>query len=399
MNKPPLTLITAILLCLVAMNSVFAQSHYDEKTDILKIPVLQHFSADGVLMTHYEAEMQRVTEGAELTFVVKNLQELKNPPIHKGSILNRVRQKGQLNCGVRADSQAGFAFRDEKEGYDGFDIAFCRAVAMAVLNDPQAINFVPLSAGERAEALESGRIDMLSRQTTWTTTRDVQWGDFTWIMFYDGQGLMVPTNSEITTLEQLNGETICVTRGTTTESNLKALFEQHGLTYTPITFSLTEEAFNSYEGRKCTAITSDKSQLSVLRNGFIDPDVHTILDISISKEPLSPMIPHGDTQWLHLVKTVLMGLINAEELGITQANVDEMTTSTHLEVKRFMGMMETFGQSELGLEANVLLQVIRAVGNYGEIYERYFGKKALNIPRSLNRLWTEGGLIYAPPLR
>ncbi|MEK8021493.1 MAG: amino acid ABC transporter substrate-binding protein [Candidatus Parabeggiatoa sp.] len=400
MNKKILTPLTAMsLLCLVGITSVFAQGHYDDKTQILHIPVIEHFSTDGVLLNVYKAEMQRLPEASELTFVVKNLLDLEAAPISNGTILNRVRQKGQLTCGVRANSQAGFAFRDEKDRYDGFDIAFCRAVAMAVLNDPEAINFVPLTAAERGEALQSGRVDMLSRQTTWTTTRDAQWGDFTWIMFYDGQGFMVPANSDITNLEQLNGESICVTSGTTTESNLKELFEEGGLSYSPVTFSSTEEAFNSYEGGKCTAITSDKSQLSALRNGFIDPDVHIILEITISKEPLTPVVPHGDTQWHHLVKTVLMGLINAEELDITQANVDEMTTSSNLEVKRFLGTRGTFGQSDIGLEANVLAQVIRAVGNYGEIYDRYFGKKALNIPRSLNRLWTEGGLIYAPPLR
>ncbi|MEK8020468.1 MAG: amino acid ABC transporter substrate-binding protein [Candidatus Parabeggiatoa sp.] len=400
MNKKILTPLTAIsVLCLLGITSVFAQGHYDDKTQILHIPVIEHFSTDGVLLNVYQAEMQRLPEASEVTFVVKNLRELESAPINKGSILNRVRQKGQLTCGVRANSQAGFAFRDEKDRYDGFDIAFCRAVAMAVLNDPEAINFVPLTAAERGEALQSGRVDMLSRQTTWTTTRDAQWGDFTWIMFYDGQGFMVPANSDITKLQQLNGENICVTSGTTTESNLKNIFEQRGLTYTPVIFSSTEEAFNSYEGGKCIAITSDKSQLSALRNGFIDPDVHTILEITVSKEPLTPVVPHGDTQWLDLVKTVMMGLINAEELGITQANIDEMRTSTHLEVKRFMGTKGTFGQSELGLEANALAQVIRAVGNYGEIYDRYLGNNGLKIPRSINRLWTEGGLIYAPPLR
>ncbi len=315
-----------------------------------------------------------------------------------GSIHQRVRDRGTLVCGGRTDL-AGFGFLDENGRNVGFDIDLCRAIAAAVLGDPEAIEVVPLTAAERGPALQTGEVDVLIRNVTWTTTRDAQWGNFTWIMFYDGQGYMVRADSGITEPEQLAGATICVTSGTTTELNLADHFRQMGLDYTPVVFEDTAQVYSTYEEGRCDAATSDKSQLAAIRSGFADPDAHVILDVTISKEPLTPAVPHGDDQWLDIVKTVMWGLITAEELGITQANVEEMKGSDNIQIRRLLGVEGEWGQADLGLDADAMARAIAAVGNYGEIYDRYLGPDALNIPRGPNNLWTNGGLLYAPPFR
>jgi len=218
-------------------------------------------------------------------------------------------------------------------------------------------------------------------------------------MFYDGQGFMVPTDSGITTIEQLDGATICVTSGTTTELNLADAFRQRGLEYTALSFEDTATVYGTYEDGRCDATTSDKSQLASVRTGFQDPSAHSILDITISKEPLTPAVPAGDDQWFDTVKMVLFGLVNAEEMGVTQANVEDMKTSDNVGVRRLLGSEGEWGQADLGLEADAVAKAVAAVGNYGEIYDRYLGPDALNIPRGPNRLWTDGGLLYAPPMR
>ncbi len=320
------------------------------------------------------------------------------PPSGYGAVVQRIRDRGKLVCGGRTDL-AGFGFLDESGKNVGFDIDLCRAIAAALLGDPEAVEVVPLSAADRGPALQTGEVDILSRNATWTSTRDAQWGNFTWIWFYDGQGFMVPTASGITEIEQLDGATVCVTSGTTTELNLADAFRQRGLEFTAVSFEDTATVYGTYEEGRCDATTSDKSQLASIRSGFADPDAHIILDITISKEPLTPAVPTGDDQWFDIVKTVIWGLINAEELGITQANVDQMVSSDNIEVRRLLGAEGEWGQADLGLPADALVLAIKAVGNYGEIYDRYIGPDGLNIPRGPNGLWTDGGLIYAPPLR
>ncbi|HSR34809.1 MAG TPA: amino acid ABC transporter substrate-binding protein [Anaerolineae bacterium] len=308
--------------------------------------------------------------------------------------------RGRLICGSRTDL-LGFGYLDENGRNVGFDIDFCRAVAVAVLNDPEAVEFVPLTAAERGPALQTGEIDLLARNVTWTSSRDAQWGDFVAVTFYDGQGMMVRVADGFTSLEDLDGATICVTTGTTTEKNLADNFRQRNLSYEAVTFEDTASVYSAYEDGRCDGATSDKSQLAAVREGFANPDDHFIMDVTMSKEPLTPAVPTGSGKWFDIVKTVAYVLINAEELGVTSENVDEMMTSDNVEVLRLLGVEGSFGQEDLGLAQDFAANVIGAVGNYGEIYDRYMGPNgdAFELPRGPNELWTNGGLMYAPPLR
>ncbi|MGH2538405.1 MAG: amino acid ABC transporter substrate-binding protein, partial [Candidatus Promineifilaceae bacterium] len=311
-----------------------------------------------------------------------------------------VRDRGRLICGARTDL-AGFGYLDESGRNVGFDIDFCRAAAAAVFGDAEAIEVVPLTADERGPALQTGEIDLLARNVTWTSTRDAEWGNFTIVTFYDGQGFMVPADSGITSIEQMDGANVCVTSGTTTELNLADAFRQRGLDFTPVVFEDTATVYSTYESGGCDATTSDLSQLAAVRSGFADPDAHVILDIAISKEPLTPAVPAGDDQWFDIVKLVVMVLINAEELGVNQANIEEMMGSDNIQVRRLLGIEGEFGQGILGLDADFAVDVITQVGNYADIYDRYMGPEgdAFALPRGLNELWSNGGILYAPPIR
>jgi general L-amino acid transport system substrate-binding protein len=317
-----------------------------------------------------------------------------------GEILAAVKARGKVVCGSRTDL-LGFGYLDANGRNVGFDIDFCRAVAVAVVNDPEAIEVVPLTAAERGPALQTGEVDLLARNLTWTSSRDAQWGNFTVVTFYDGQGMMVRADSGATTLEDLDGATVCVTTGTTTELNLADNFRGRGLEFEAVTFEDTASVYSAYEDGRCDAATSDKSQLAAVREGFANPDDHIIMDVTMSKEPLTPAVPSGDDQWFDIVKTVAYVLVNAEELGVTSANVDEMLGSDSPEIKRMLGVEGSFGQEDLGLATDFAANVIRALGNYGEIYDRYMGPDgdAFTLPRGPNNLWTNNGLIYAPPLR
>jgi general L-amino acid transport system substrate-binding protein len=334
-------------------------------------------------------------------FTIKKLTPLDSAP-SSGSTLDRIKKRGSLACGMGnelSSVQGGFVFLNEQGRIRGFDVDLCRAVAAAVLNNPNTVAPVMVIPANRQVALKPGNVDILTATTTWTSTRDTNWGNFTWITFYDGQGFAVKKDSGITNLEQLEGETICVTEGTTTVNNLQEVFNQRGISFTPITFPDQAQTFNAYEQGQCTAYTTDRSSVSVQIFRSDNPDAHLILDETISKEPLTPSVPFGDEQWLKIVRTVIFGLINAEELGINQGNVDEMINSENPEVKRLLGVEDSFGQAELGLEPDAIARAVRAVGNYGEIYERNLGSGGIGIPRGLNNLWTNGGLMYAPPLR
>ena len=322
------------------------------------------------------------------------------PPAAGGTILAAVNARGKVVFGVHT-SLPGFGYLDSSGKNMGFDIDLCRAVAVALFNNPNAAEFVALTAAERGPALQTGAIDMLARNCTWTSSRDAQWGNFVHVMFYDGQGMIVPKAKGYTKLEDLNGATICVTTGTTTEKNLADAFRQRNLKFTAVTFEDTSAVYKAYEEGRCDCATSDKSQLAAVRSGFKNPADHVILDVTISKEPLTPAVPAGDDKWLDVVKTVMWALINAEELGVTSQNVDQMKTSDNIEIRRLLGVEGTFGQEDLGLSKDFVANVIRAVGNYGEIYDRYMGPKGLSftLDRGLNKLWTNGGIMYAPPLR
>jgi general L-amino acid transport system substrate-binding protein len=323
-------------------------------------------------------------------------------PAGYGETLAAVQARGKVVCGVHTEL-LGFGYLDANGRNIGFDIDFCRAVAAAVLGDPEAIEAVPITAADRGPVLQTGEVDLVTRNMTWTSKRDAEWGNFTWITFYDGQGFLVRADSGIATLEDMNGATVCVTTGTTTEKNLATAFGDAGLTYEAVTFEETSAVYGAYEEGRCDVATSDKSQLAAVRAGFQNPADHIILPMTISKEPLTPAVPTGDDQWLDIVKTVIWGLINAEEKGITSANVEEMKSSENADVRSMLGAEgeADWGYGTLGLKSTALAQAISAVGNYGEIYDRYFGPEgiAFTLDRGLNNLWTNGGLMYAPPIK
>lgn len=389
--------ITLIALMLVALMVTLVACGGDETPEEVPTEAVSEAPEDTAEETEAETEEVAETEETEET-TEEESQEAQEQVA--GSIMERVQSRGRLVCGARTDL-AGFGYLDEQGNNIGFDIDLCRAVAVALFNDPEAVEIVPLTAADRGPSIQTGEVDMLSRNVTWTSSRDAQWGNFTIIMFYDGQGFIVPADSDIETLEDLDGATICVTSGTTTELNLADAFRQRGLEFTADAYEDTATVYSTYEGGGCDAATSDKSQLAAIQSGLEDPDAHRILDITISKEPLTPAVPHGDDQWFDVVKTVLMVLVNAEELGITSENVDDMMDSENIEVLRLLGQEGEFGQSDLGLDQDFAANVIRTVGNYGEIYDRYMGPDgdAFTLDRGLNRLWTDGGILYAPPLR
>ncbi|MFQ6014505.1 MAG: amino acid ABC transporter substrate-binding protein [Anaerolineae bacterium] len=345
-----------------------------------------------------EVEVTRVVE-KEVPVEVTRVVEVEKPAVAV-SRLETVKARGKLICAGRTDL-AGFGYLDAAGNNVGMDIDLCRAVAAAIFGDPNAVEIVPITAAERGPAIQSGENDMMSRNVTWTTTRDSQWGNYTHIMFYDGQGFMVRKETGFTSALDLDGATVCVTSGTTTELNLADYFRQNNMELSTVVFEDTASVYGAYEEGRCDAATSDKSQLAAIISGFADPDAHVILPETISKEPLTPVVPHGDDQWLDLVKTVMYVLINAEELGVTQANVEAMKDSDNIPIRRMLGVEGEFGQADLGLKPDFAVDVIKAVGNYGEIYDRYMGPEgdAFTLPRGLNELWTNGGLIYAPPLR
>ncbi len=316
------------------------------------------------------------------------------------SRLVTVKARGRLVCAGRTDLP-GFGYLDSSGQNVGFDIDLCRAVAAAIFGSGDAVEVVPITAAERGPTIQSGEVDILSRNVTWTSTRDAQWGNYTTVMFYDGQGFIVPEDKGIDSALKLGGTTVCVTSGTTTELNLADFFRQNNLDLETVVFEDTASVYGAYQQGRCDAATSDKSQLAAIRSGFDNADAHIILPETISKEPLTPVVPHGDDQWLDLVKAVLYVLINAEELGVTQANVEAMRTSENVQVRRMLGTEGEFGQGDLGLSPTFAVDVLKAVGNYGEIYDRYMGPEgdSFTLARQQNELWTNGGLIYAPPLR
>ncbi len=313
--------------------------------------------------------------------------------------LKAVKDRGMLNCGANG-TLAGFGLPDAQGKWTGLDVDVCRAVAAAIFDDPNKVKFTPLSAKDRFTALQSGEIDVLSRNTTWTSSRDTSLGlNFTGVDYYDGQGFMVRKALKVNSALELNGASVCVQQGTTTELNLADYFRAHKMQLKTVTFATANEAVKSYDAGRCDAYTTDASGLYAERLRLANPDDHIILPEIISKEPLGPVVRHGDDQWFDIVKWVLFAMINAEELGITQKNVDEMMKSTNPSIKRFVGTEGNYGE-QLGLTKDWAVRIVKAVGNYGEAFERNVGKDSpLKIDRGLNKLWDKGGIQYAPPIR
>ncbi len=325
---------------------------------------------------------------------------LASVPAHAGKTLDGVKSKGQMVCGVNT-GLAGFSAADSNGKWTGLDVDICRAIAAAVLGDAEKIKYVPLNAQQRFTALQSGEVDLLSRNTTFSLTRDASLGLFiTTPTYYDGQGFMVPVKSKIKSAKQLKGQTVCVQSGTTTEKNLTDYAKANALNIKPVVFEKVEAATGAYFSGRCIAYTTDASGLASVRNKEAkDPAEHLILPELISKEPLGPMVRRGDDEWYTIVKWVVYGLLEAEEYGITQANLEQMKTSADPVVQRILGTTEDTGKL-LGLEKDWMFKALKATGNYGEIFERNVGPKSpLALPRGVNNLWSKGGLMYAMPVR
>ena len=326
--------------------------------------------------------------------------------VQAGSRLETVRNRGTVICASN-NSLAGFGSIDANGNTVGFDIDLCRAVAAAVLGDPNAVEFRPTTAAERGPTMQSGEVDMMSRNTTWTTSRNANWGNFAPTMFYDGQGFMVLKSLGVSSALELGGASVCVQQGTTTELNLQDFIDQHSLDIEVVVFENNEGTRAAYLAGQCDALTTDRSGLVATRAGFDDPAGHTILPETISEEPLGPVVPHGDEQWFDVVTTVMAILIYAEAFGITMDSVPASATGK-TGIDRMLGFGDSsYGQEEMGLSQTVAQDVIRAVGNYGEIYDRHLTPLELTREGSRNALWSsapcndcpKGGQVYAAPLR
>ncbi|MCO7246057.1 amino acid ABC transporter substrate-binding protein [Halomonas sp. Mc5H-6] len=313
--------------------------------------------------------------------------------------LEDTRDNGAVRCGV-SDGLPGFSAPDDDGNWQGLDVDVCRAVAAAVLGDADAVDYISLNAVERFTALQSGEVDVLSRNTTWTTTRDTTLGlNFTGVTFYDGQGFMVSRDLGITGADELNGASICIQSGTTTELNLADYFRANDMEFNPIVFDTSEQTVGGYQAGRCDVLTSDTSQLAALRIQLDNPESSMILSDVISKEPLGPVVRQGDDTWFNIVKWSLFAMINAEEYGVTSENVDEMTSSEDPNVARLLGQDGNYGEG-MGLEADWAYNIISQVGNYAESFDRNVGMGSpLEIERGVNALWTDGGFQYAPPIR
>jgi general L-amino acid transport system substrate-binding protein len=313
--------------------------------------------------------------------------------------LDAVKARGALSCGVNV-GLAGFSSADDKGAWTGLDVDYCKAIAAAVLGDAGKVKYTGTTTKERFTALNSGELDVLARNTTWTLQRDSAQGlSFVGVNFYDAQGFMVKTSAGVKTGKELNGATVCVQTGTTTELNLADFFKGNNLQYKTLVFEKADEALTAYQANRCDAFTTDVSGLYALRLRLQAPAEHVILPDLISKEPLGPSVRQGDSQWFSIVKWVHFALLNAEEAGITQKNVDQMLSSTNSDVKRILGKDGDFGKN-LGLDNEWVYRIIKQVGNYGEIFDRNVGAGSrLKIERGLNKLWKDGGLHYAPPVR
>ena len=322
-----------------------------------------------------------------------------NQAASAATTLELVRDKGYVSCGVNT-GLPGFASPDEKGNWSGMDVDVCRGVAAAALGDAKKVKFIPLTAKERFTALQSGEIDMLSRNTTWTLTRDATLGlNFAGVSYYDGQGFMVSKDLGVTSAKQLDGAAVCIQSGTTTELNLADYFRINGMKYEPVVFDTSDGTAKGFDAGRCDVLTSDQSQLYALRLRLSKPDKAVVLPEIISKEPLGPLVRQGDDQWFNIVKWTLASMINAEELGLTSTGIEGQKSSTNPGIKRFLGQDGPKGKG-MDLADDWAYQVVKQVGNYGEVFEHNIGESSpLKIERGLNALWSDGGILYAPPFR
>src|SRR6201989_1482536 len=313
--------------------------------------------------------------------------------------LKTVKDRGILNCGANG-TLAGFGLPDAQGNWTGLDVDLCRAIASSISKDVTKVKFVPLSAKDRFTALQSGEVDVLVRNTTWTSSRDSSLGlNFTGVNYYDGQGFMVRKALKVNSALELNGASICVQQGTTTELNLADYFRSHNMQLKSVTFATADEAVKAYDAGRCDAYTTDASALYGERLRLANSNDHIILPEIISKEPLGPAVRHGDDQWFDVVKWVLFAMIDAEELNVNSQNTDEGLKSANPEIKRLVGTEGNYGE-QLGLTKDWVVRIVKLVGNYGEVFERNVGQGSpLKIERGLNRLWSKGGIQYAPPIR
>lgn len=317
-----------------------------------------------------------------------------------GATLDAVKKKGFVQCGV-SDGLPGFSYVDAQGRYLGIDVDVCRAVAAAVFGDASKVKYSPLTAKERFTALQSGEVDVLSRNTTWTSSRDSAMGlNFTGVTYYDGQGFLVNKSLGVASAKELDGATVCVQAGTTTELNLSDYFRSNGLKYTPITYDTSDESAKSLESGRCDVLTSDQSQLYAQRIKLAQPDEYVVLPEVISKEPLGPLVRQGDEEWFDIVRWTLFAMLNAEELGVDSKNVERIAKETkNPDVARLLGTEGEYGK-DLQLPRDWAVQIVKQVGNYAEIFERNVGAGSeLKIERGLNALWNQGGVQYAPPVR
>ena len=313
--------------------------------------------------------------------------------------LDDVKAKGSLQCGV-SQGLPGFSNPDEQGNWTGIDVDVCRAVAAAIFGDASKVKFTPLSAKERFTALQSGEVDMLSRNTTWTLVRDTALGlNFAGVNYYDGQGFMVRKDLGVKSAKELDGASVCVNIGTTTELNLSDYFRANNMKFNPVVFEKADEVVAAYDAGRCDVYTTDRSGLAAQRIKLKDPNANMILPETISKEPLGPVVRQGDDQWFDLVKWSLYAMVDAEELGVTSKNVDQMKSSDNPNIKRLLGTEGDMGKN-LGVGDAWAYNIVKQVGNYGESYDRYVGPKtSLGLERGLNALWKDGGLQYAMPIR
>lgn len=345
------------------------------------------------------AALARVAELESLIAGVDAGSSVSTEPTDTGETrLKDVRARDEVICASR-NNVPGFGSLDDSGRNIGFDIDLCRAVAAAVLGDAEKIRIQYITAAEHGPTIQSGDVDILARTVTLTTSREASWGNGTLTMFYDGQGFLVPKSLGLTSAYELDGAAVCVASGTTTEQNMADFFRQNNLSLEANTFEDLDVVRDSYAEGRCDAMTNDHSSLAALRATLTNPDDHVILPEFISEEPLTPIVPHGDEQWFDIVKTVMSGIIYAEAYGIDSSNLDQVATSDDAKSKRLLGVEGQFGQENLGLSQTFMQDVIRQVGNYGEIYLRNLGPESINLARVRNRLWIDGGQIYGPPLR
>jgi len=317
-------------------------------------------------------------------------------PALAGKTLDGVRQRGEVVCGVNT-SAPGFSAADSQGRWQGLDVDVCRGVAAAVLKDATKVRFVPLNSQQRFAALQAGEIDVLSRNTTWTMTRDASLGIvFTGIDYYDGQGFMVPKKLKIDSAKKLGGATVCVQAGTTSEKNVADYFQANGMKYKSVVFDTAEAITSAFFSGRCQAYTTDMSDLAGARTKVANPGDYAILPEVISKEPLGPAVRHGDDRWFDIVKWSLFAMIEAEELGLTSKNIDQQMSSGNPSIQRFVGANGDIGKM-MGLDNRWAANIVKQVGNYGESFDANL--KPLGFERGINRLWTQGGLMYAPPIR